>query len=78
MATKEEERKTLRAAEIQGAGVESLMKAKDLFEKNSNENQINPNPIDRKIEIERSEADKKRVQRAFFEVQNFVPNNFLN
>lgn len=68
MAEKEEARKSLRATDIQGAGAEGLSKTKDLFEHiNENQNTSQPN-AERKIEIERSEADKKRVQKAFFEV----------
>lgn len=67
LAKKDDERRSQAQKEIQGAGVENLSQAKTLFEQLQNENG-GGNKGDRKIEIERSDADRKRVKEKFFEV----------
>uniref|UniRef100_A0A914VUY1 LIM zinc-binding domain-containing protein n=1 Tax=Plectus sambesii TaxID=2011161 RepID=A0A914VUY1_9BILA len=56
----EEKRKAMER-EIYGAGAEGLSKAKDRFEKPQEESEI----VREAIDIQRSDADKKRVQKAF-------------
>lgn len=55
--------------DIHGLGAEGLTKAKDRFE---NLNQSEQNVERKGVEIERSEADKKLVQKTFFEVKFYV------
>lgn len=55
--------------EIHGLGGANLSKTKDRFEKPQEEGEI----VREAIEIQRSDADKKRVQKAFNKVRVFSP-----
>ena len=58
----EEKKKNMPQVEIHGAGAEKLSQAKDRFEKFPNE----PVEVQKEaIEVNRSEAEKRRVQKTF-------------
>ena len=60
----EEKRKLMESREIHGAGVENLSKAKGRFENPQEEAEI----VREAVDIQRSDADKKRVQKTFNKV----------
>lgn len=66
LAKQDEERRAQADKDIEGIGAEILKEAKAMFEHGQKENGSSKAPG--QIEIERSDADRKRVKETFFEV----------